>query len=70
MEDILVKIICPRCDGNGYIKLLSSPGLIEHDCPQCESQGEVFIAQEQTRFNVEGGREAIHKKANICTTEK
>ena len=68
----LVETICPRCDGNGYIKVQKK----ELNCPQCEEKfmhmggevtthnGYVMLPKDQTRMNVEGGREAIHKKAN------
>ena len=61
-----VKAICPRCDGNGYIKLLSSPGLVEYDCDQCVSQGWVMLPANQCRENVEGGIEARGKKSGEC----
>ena len=38
------KKICPRCSGNGFIKLKESvenPGDIVVQCPMCNSQGEV-----------------------------
>ena len=66
-----VRAICPRCDGNGYIKVQKK----ELDCPQCEEKfmhiggevithnGYVMLPKDQTRINIEGGREAIHKKA-------
>ena len=73
MEKTLVKVLCPRCDGNGYIKLLSSPGLVEYDCPQCEEaithmgqritthNGYVMLPIEDTRKNIEGGHESKTK---------
>jgi len=61
-----VKAICPRCDGNGFIKIVSTPDLVEHDCPQCECQGEVTLPAEQCRLNVEGGVEARGKKSGEC----
>ena len=53
-----VKAICPRCTGNGYIKLMSEfIRKKELDCPQCESQGWVMLPANQCRENVEGGIE-------------
>jgi len=71
----LVKTICPRCNGNGYIRV--SPVVatvgdtsLEHDCPMCENQfdhigmrmsthnGYVMLPLDQTRLNIEGGRES------------
>jgi RecJ-like exonuclease len=31
----LVETICPRCDGNGYIKVKQKENMVEHDCPMC-----------------------------------
>lgn len=41
------KIICPRCKGNGFIKVKASIDFLENDdkviaqCTMCESQGEI-----------------------------
>ena len=48
-----VKAICPRCKGNGYIRLQG----VQYDCPQCNSQGWVMLPANQCRENVEGGIE-------------
>ena len=65
----LVETICPRCDGNGYIKIEKK----EFNCPMCEelfmhmgkeistNNGYVMLPEEQTRINVEGGRESMMK---------
>tara|TARA_R110000796_G_scaffold88555_1_gene190525 strand:+ start:114 stop:353 length:240 start_codon:yes stop_codon:yes gene_type:complete len=65
----LVEAICPRCDGNGYIKVEKK----EVNCPMCEepfsymgkeistNNGYVMLPEEQTRINVEGGRESKMK---------
>tara|TARA_R100000935_G_scaffold12314_1_gene24389 strand:- start:274 stop:552 length:279 start_codon:yes stop_codon:yes gene_type:complete len=77
MENVpkLVETICPRCDGNGFIKIAPviatvGDGGKEIDCPQCEVEflhmgkkvtthsGYVFLPIEDTRKNVEGGRES------------
>ena len=48
-----VKAICPRCFGNGFIRLQG----VQYDCPQCDSQGWVMLPAYQCRKNVEGGLE-------------
>ena len=68
----LVETICPRCNGNGYIRVQDMIGedMMEIDCPMCEEEfmhigmkvtthnGYVMLPIEQTRINVEGGRES------------
>jgi DnaJ-class molecular chaperone len=48
-----VKAICPRCFGNGFIKVQDK----QLNCPQCDSQGWVMLPANQCRENVEGGIE-------------
>jgi len=55
------KAICPRCHGNGYIKVKES---IEnqtetiHQCPQCNSQGEIMM--DEPRFkNIQKERDLL-----------
>jgi len=53
-----VKAICPRCLGNGYIKVMSEfIRKKELDCPQCDSEGHVMLPANQCRENIEGGIE-------------
>ena len=54
-----VKAICPRCKGNGYIRVYDKLGedIDEVNCPQCDSQGWVMLPANQCRENVEGGIE-------------
>ena len=41
------KMICPTCQGNGFIKKQVDEGRkMEVDCDYCESQGEVTISTE------------------------
>ena len=61
-----VKAICPRCNGNGFITVVSTPDLVECECPQCDSQGWVMLPAHQCRENVEGGIEAHGKKSGEC----
>jgi len=60
----LVKTICPRCKGNGFIRIqdLLGEDIDQMDCPQCDSMGELFLPIELTFINEEGGRESIVKK--------
>ena len=42
------KKICPECDGNGYVRAEADPvsGQVGYrDCEECESQGEVLVAE-------------------------
>ena len=46
----MTKTICPRCHGNGYIKVKESiekPVEIIQQCPSCDSQGEITMNTEQ-----------------------
>ena len=74
----LVETICPRCNGNGYIVVQKE----DVDCPMCEEDfihmctkitthnGYVMLPIEQTRKNVEGGRESIAKWSRETLPEK
>ena len=42
-------IICPNCNGNGYIKLTLEEGR-EHvvaQCPECDSEGEIYVDESE-----------------------
>ena len=44
----MTKIICPRCHGNGYIKVkesIENPVEIIQQCPNCNSQGEIMSTE-------------------------
>ena len=46
----MTKIICPRCHGNGYIKVkesIENPVEIIQQCPNCNSQGEITMSTER-----------------------
>ena len=71
-DQIKVPCICPRCNGNHYIRVEST----ELDCPMCKTEvvdklgntiefqmGIVYLSKDQTRINVEGGRESRIKKS-------
>ena len=62
----LVKTICPRCKGNGFINIqdLLGEDIDQMDCPQCDNMGELFLPIELTFINEEGGRESIVNKEN------
>ena len=55
------KAICPRCHGNGYIKVkesIENPTETIHQCPQCKSQGELMI--DEPRFkNIQKERDLL-----------
>ena len=57
----MAKTTCPRCHGNGYIKVMDSiENLTEiiHQCPQCNSQGEIMI--DEPRFkNIQKERDLL-----------
>ena len=57
----MVKKICPRCHGNGYIKVMESidqPIEVIQQCPQCNSQGEIMI--DEPRFkNIQKERDLL-----------
>tara|TARA_R100001129_G_C5098642_1_gene183513 strand:- start:76 stop:282 length:207 start_codon:yes stop_codon:yes gene_type:complete len=63
----LINAICPRCEGNGFIRVTDLLGedIDQADCPQCDSQGEVELPIELTFVNSDGGRESIIKKAEV-----
>ncbi|MAZ39189.1 MAG: hypothetical protein CMF49_03635 [Legionellales bacterium] len=60
----LINAICPRCEGNGFIRVTDLLGedIDQADCPQCDSQGEVELPIELTFVNSDGGRESIIKQ--------
>ena len=60
----LINAICPRCEGNGFIRVTDLLGedIDQADCPQCDSQGEVELPIELTYVNSDGGRESIIKQ--------
>ena len=35
LKKVIAKIGCPRCYGSGFIKVVSTPDLVEYQCPQC-----------------------------------
>ena len=46
----MTKTICPRCHGNGYIKVkesIENPVETIHQCPSCNSQGEITMTTER-----------------------
>ncbi len=56
----MTNTICPRCEGNGFIRVkdLLGEDIDQADCPQCDSQGEVMLPIELTFVNEDGGRES------------
>ena len=55
------KTPCPRCHGNGYIRVkesIENPTETIHQCPQCNSQGEIMI--DEPRFkNIQKERDLL-----------
>tara|TARA_B110000503_G_scaffold122160_1_gene186478 strand:+ start:472 stop:678 length:207 start_codon:yes stop_codon:yes gene_type:complete len=41
MEKQKIKVICDHCQGNGYLRINTSSHTEVHQCPTCNSQGEV-----------------------------
>jgi len=54
------KTVCPRCRGNGYIKVkesIENPTETIHQCPQCNSQGEIMIDEQRIKTIFDQERE-------------
>ena len=65
----MTKTICPRCHGNGYIKVkesIENPVETIHQCPSCNSQGEITMSTERLILETKLVKElnAIIKKLN------
>jgi len=49
------KVVCPRCTGNGYIKIpnqaVGNPTEIIAQCTMCDSQGEIDEVNTPTDVN-------------------
>jgi RecJ-like exonuclease len=55
-------MICPRCRGNGYIKVMDSienPTETIHQCPQCDSQGEIMIDEQRMKSVLQKERDLL-----------
>ena len=58
----MAKTICPRCHGNGYIKVMDSienPTETIHQCPQCDSQGEIMIDEQRMKSILQKERDLL-----------
>jgi RecJ-like exonuclease len=54
------KTPCPRCHGNGYIKVkesIDNPTEIINQCPLCKSQGEIMIDEQRVKTIFDQERE-------------
>jgi len=55
------KVICPRCTGNGYIRIpnesVGKPNEITAQCTMCESEGEIDVKDDALYFDTNG----LHK---------
>jgi len=46
------KTICPRCRGNGFIKVkksIENPTEVVQQCTQCKSEGEIMIDEQRIK---------------------
>ena len=46
------KKICPRCQGNGFIKVkesIENPTEVVQQCTQCNSEGEIMIDEQRSK---------------------
>tara|TARA_Y100000310_G_scaffold313278_1_gene361454 strand:- start:729 stop:893 length:165 start_codon:yes stop_codon:yes gene_type:complete len=41
ISDDRVKIICPKCYGNGFYRHIGDDGVTIHQCRRCDSEGEI-----------------------------
>ena len=57
----MLKIICPKCGGNGYLGG-SRDTDTQTDCDYCDSQGEVDITEETVNY----GHDTIDKGKKSC----
>ena len=54
------KIICPKCMGNGFVKVTVDEGrTVEGNCEYCKSQGEVDITEEVLAMLEASGRRLV-----------
>ena len=42
-----IKIICDHCKGNVYLKVNTDSYSEVHQCPTCQSEGEIIVANDQ-----------------------
>ena len=57
---MLTKEICPRCQGNGFIKVkesIDNPIDIVQQCTMCKSQGELMIDEQRIKTIFDQERE-------------
>ena len=62
------KQICPRCKGNGFIKVKKSiedPTDIVQQCTQCDSQGEIMIDEQKIKTIFDQEREAYRNRDKL-----
>jgi RecJ-like exonuclease len=59
---MLIKKICPRCQGNGFIKVMESidkPIEVIQQCPQCNSEGEIMIDEQRMKSILQKERDLL-----------
>ena len=62
------KQICPRCRGNGYIKVKKSvedPTDIVQQCTMCKSEGEIMIDEQRIKTIFDKEREAYRNRDKL-----
>jgi DnaJ-class molecular chaperone len=62
------KTVCPRCLGNGYIKVkesIENPTETIHQCPQCNSQGEIMMDETRLKTIFDEHREKYRYKDKL-----
>ena len=65
---MLTKEICPRCQGNGFIKVkesIENPIDIVQQCTMCKSQGEIMIDEQRLKTIFEIHREKYRYKDKL-----
>jgi len=65
---MLTKEICPRCQGNGFIKVkesIENPIDIVQQCTMCNSQGELMIDEQRFKSIFDKEREAYRYRDKL-----
>ena len=65
MEKQKIKVICDHCKGNGYLRINTSSYTEVHQCPTCNSQGEVEAELYEQLVN----DEIVNKDATVKTLQ-
>ena len=60
-----IKVICDHCKGNGYLRECNGSYTEVHQCPTCNSQGEVVAELYEQLVN----DEIVNKDATVKTLQ-